>query len=98
LIGQKIKGYIKKIRADKKIDLCLQIAGKDKKVQDLEVVKKSIVTHLIAHQGRSTLSDRSSPEDIYATFHVSKKVFKRALSSLYKERIILLEGNSVSLI
>lgn len=98
LVGQKIKGYIKKIRTDKKIDLCLQIAGKDKKVQELEVVKKSIVTYLIAHQGRSTLSDRSSPEDIYATFHVSKKVYKRALSSLYKERIILLEGNSVSLI
>jgi predicted RNA-binding protein (virulence factor B family) len=97
LVGEKIKGYIKKIRTDKKIDLYLQIAGKDKKNQDLDVVKKSIVTHLIAHQGRSTLSDKSSPEDIYATFHVSKKVFKRALSSLYKERIILLEGNKVSL-
>jgi len=96
-LGQEIKGYIKKIRVDKKIDLCLQIAGAGKKDQSLETVKKSIVTHLIANQGSSTLSDKSSPEDIYATFHVSKKVFKRALSNLYKERVILLEGNSVKL-
>jgi predicted RNA-binding protein (virulence factor B family) len=97
-IGQKIKGYIKKIRTDKKIDLCLQIAGTAKKDQSLEKVKRSIVTHLIANQGSSTLSDKSSPEDIYTTFHVSKKVFKRALSSLYKERVILLKGNTVNLL
>ena len=97
-VGQKIKGFIKKIRIDKKIDLCLQLAGTDKKDQALEVVKKSIVTHLIARKGRSTLSDKSSPEEIYATFHVSKKVFKRALSSLYKERVILLAGGTVSLV
>lgn len=97
-LGQSIKGYIKKIRIDKKIDLCLQIAGTGKKDEALEVLKKSIVTHLIASKGRSTLSDKSSPEAIYATFHVSKKVFKRALSSLYKERVILLEGESVSLV
>ncbi len=97
-IGQKIKGYIKKIRADKKIDLCLQVVAAGKKDQTLEMVKKSIVTHLIANQGSSTLSDKSSPEEIYTTFHVSKKVFKRALSSLYKERVILLERGKVSLI
>lgn len=96
-LGQTLQGYIKKIRADKKIDLCLQLAGTGKKDQQLEMVKKSIVTHLIAQQGRSTLSDKSSPEEIYATFHVSKKVFKRALSSLYKERVILLEGSVVHL-
>jgi predicted RNA-binding protein (virulence factor B family) len=98
LLGQALKGYIKKIRIDKKIDLCLQLADTGKKDQQLEMVKKSIVTHLIAQQGRSTLSDKSSPEDIYATFHVSKKVFKRALSSLYKERVVLLEGSVVHLV
>ncbi|MCK5810270.1 MAG: GntR family transcriptional regulator [Cocleimonas sp.] len=97
-LGQKINGYIKKIRVDKKIDLCLQIADAGKKDETLEVVKKSIVTHLIANQGRSTLSDKSSPEDIYTAFHVSKKVFKRALSSLYKERVVLLEGKLVTLV
>jgi predicted RNA-binding protein (virulence factor B family) len=97
-LGQTIKGYIKKIRIDKKIDLCLQIAEAGKKDQTLEVVKKSIVTHLIANKGRSTLSDKSSPDAIYATFHVSKKVFKRALSSLYKERVVLIEGGKVSLV
>jgi len=97
-LGQTLQGYIKKIRLDKKIDLCLQLAGTDKKDQQLERVKKSIVTHLIAQQGRSTLSDKSSPEEIYATFHVSKKVFKRALSSLYKEQVVLLDGSVVHLV
>ncbi len=98
LLGQKLKGYIKKIRTDKKIDLCLQLSGVGKKDQSLEMVKKSIVTHLIAHQGRSTLSDKSNPDEIYAIFHVSKKVFKRALSSLYKERVVLIEKGKVSLV
>ena len=97
-LGQNIKGYIKKIRIDKKIDLCLQVAEAGKKDQTLEVVKKSIVTHLIANKGSSTLSDKSSPDAIYATFHVSKKVFKRALSSLYKERVVLIEGDTVNLV
>lgn len=97
-LGQKIKGYIKKIRIDKKIDLCLELTGIAKKDQSLEVVKKSIVTHLIANQGSSTLSDKSSLDEIYATFHVSKKVFKRALSSLYKERVVLIEKGKVSLV
>ncbi len=97
-VGQKVKGYIKKIRPDKKIDLCLQLADSNNKDDTLEKVKKAIVTHLVAQDGSSTLSDKSSPDDIYATFKVSKKVYKRALSSLYKERVILIEGTKVSLV
>ncbi|RTZ64194.1 MAG: GntR family transcriptional regulator [Aquificaceae bacterium] len=96
-VGQKIKGYIKKIRADKKIDLCLQPLKADKKDEALENVKKSIIAYLIAHDGSSTLSDKSNPDDIYATFKVSKKVYKRALSSLYKERKILINGGKISI-
>ena len=97
-IGQKVKGYIKKIRLDKKIDLCLQLVEANKKDEALEKVKKSIIAYLTAHEGSSTLSDKSNPEDIYATFKVSKKVYKRALSSLYKERVILIDGTTVSLV
>jgi len=96
-VGQKIKGYIKKIRADKKIDLCLQPLKADKKDEALEKVKKSIIAYLIAHDGSSTLSDKSNPDDIYATFKVSKKVYKRALSSLYKERKILINRGGISI-
>ena len=97
-VGQKIKGYIKKIRPDKKIDLYLQLADSNKKDDTLEKVKKSIVTHLIANKGGTIPSDKSSPDDIYAMFNVSKKVYKRALSSLYKERMILIEGEKVHLV
>ncbi len=91
-IGDKVTGYIKKIRPDKKIDLCLQLEKENKKDDALDKVKKAIITHLIANEGSSTLSDKSQPEDIYKTFKVSKKVYKRALSSLYKERLIVIEG------
>lgn len=97
-IGSTLKGYIKKIRADQKIDLGLQRPGDAKKDETLEKVKKAITTHLIANEGRSTVSDKSTPEEIYATFKVSKKVFKRALSSLYKERVILIDGSTISLL
>ena len=97
-IGDKVKGYIKKIRPDKKIDLCLQLEKENKKDDALDKVKKAIITHLIANEGSSTLSDKSQPEDIYKTFKVSKKIYKRALSSLYKERLILIEGESIRLV
>ena len=97
-IGDKVKGYIKKIRPDKKIDLCLQLEKENKKDDALDKVKKAIITHLIANEGNSTLSDKSQPEDIYKTFKVSKKIYKRALSSLYKERLILIEGESIRLV
>ncbi|MCK5903246.1 MAG: GntR family transcriptional regulator [Cocleimonas sp.] len=98
VIGQKIKGYVKKIRPDKKIDLCLQLTGETKKDDAISTLKQAIIMHLSANKGSSTLSDRSSPESIYATFHVSKKVYKRALSSLYKERKIEIKKDAIYLV
>jgi predicted RNA-binding protein (virulence factor B family) len=44
------------------------------------------------------LSDKSSPDAIYALFGVSKKVFKQAIGALYKDRLIHLDKNSIRLI
>ena len=96
--GQKLKGYIKAIRPDKKIDLCLQLPGSGKNDDTLEQIKKAILTYLQANNGSSTLGDKSKPDDIYATFHVSKKVYKRALSSLYKDRVIKIEKDRILLV
>jgi hypothetical protein len=94
--GQVIDGYIKRIRAGNKIDLTLNKPGfsKDK----INTVTEHIMRELQAHDGRLLLTDKSPPKDIYATFGVSKKVFKQAIGALYKQRLISLDGDSISLV
>lgn len=92
--GQKLKGYIKAIREDKKIDLCLQLPGSEMS----DELSQKILAHLKSNGGSSRLSDKSPPEDIYRQFHVSKKKYKKALASLYKQHQILIEGEKISLV
>ena len=91
--GQKLKGYIKKIRDDKKIDLSLNKTG----YTHVLPVTEQIIQRLKDNNGFLELSDKSSPEAINAAFGVSKKVFKHAIGSLYKERRITLSKSSISL-
>ena len=91
--GQKLKGYIKKIRDDKKIDLSLNKTGHT----HVTPVTEQIIQRLEDNNGLLELSDKSSPEAINAAFGVSKKVFKHAIGSLYKERRITLTKTSISL-
>ena len=64
----------------------------------IENVAAAIVAHLEAHGGRMQLTDKSMPQEIYAVFGVSKKVFKQALGALYKQRRISLNPNGVTLL
>lgn len=91
--GQKLTGYIKKIREDKKIDLSLNKSGHT----HVSPVTEQIIQRLKDNDGFLELSDKSSPEAINAAFGVSKKVFKHALGSLYKERRITLTKTSITL-
>ena len=91
--GQKITGYIKKIRDDKKIDLSLNKSGHT----HVSPLCEQILNRLQERDGTLNLSDKSSPEDINAAFGVSKKVFKHAIGTLYKERKITLTKTSISL-
>jgi len=92
--GEKLKGFIKTIREDRKIDLCLQLPGKDAR-DDLNT---RILEHLKKNDGVSTLTDKSSPEDIYQCFAVSKKNYKKAIGRLYKKRLILIEEDKITLV
>ena len=92
--GEKLKGFIKAIREDRKIDLCLQLAGKDAR----EDLKTRILDHLKKNDGESTLTDKSSPEDIYQCFAVSKKNFKKAIGTLYKKKLIRIEEDRITLL
>lgn len=64
LIGQQLRGYIKRIREDFKIDLCLQQPGY-KKIED---ISQTILHTIKEHGGRIGLTDKSPPEDIYLLF------------------------------
>ncbi|GFO72609.1 uncharacterized protein BJAS_P2996 [Bathymodiolus japonicus methanotrophic gill symbiont] len=91
--GQKLTGYIKKIREDKKIDLSLNKTGHT----HVAPVTELIIQRLKDNDGFLELSDKSSPEAINAAFGVSKKVFKHAIGTLYKQRRITLSKTSISL-
>ena len=91
--GQKIKGYIKNIREDGKIDLLLQKPGYGK-VEDLS---QKILESIKQHDGFVSVTDKSPPEIIYKTFGVSKKTYKKAIGALFKKRLITIEDDGIKL-
>lgn len=92
--GQKMEGYIKQIRDDKKIDLTLHRPGYGK----VEPLTDRILAELKARHGVLPLSDKSPPEAIYNAFGVSKKVYKQAIGALYKSKRILIDDNGIRLV
>ena len=89
--GQEIKGYVKKVREDSKIDLILQKPG----YKGVDDVAQEILKTIKASGGKMALTDKSSPDEIYALFGVSKKIFKKAIGALYKKRLIVIEKDGV---
>lgn len=92
-LGQTTQGYIKAIRSDGKLDISLRPPGRAATLSTAEIILKT----LEAADGRLALSDKSSPEEIQAKFGVSKKVFKQALGSLYKDRRITITDQGITL-
>lgn len=94
--GQVMDGYIQRIRDDGKIDLALNQPGFSQgKIDDISA---RILAALQENNGFLTLTDKSAPQEIYATFAVSKKVYKQALGALYKQRVIALERGGIRLL
>jgi predicted RNA-binding protein (virulence factor B family) len=91
--GDRIKGYIKKIREDEKIDLLLQKPGYAK-VDDISL---KIVDVLKKHNGFLPVTDKSDPDAIYELFGVSKKTYKKAIGTLFKFQIIDIEDKGIRL-
>ena len=92
--GDKIKGYIKAIRDDRKIDLSLQKQDQ----QAREELTDRILAFLEANGGTSSLTDYSPPEAIYKQYGVSKGNYKNALGKLYKQRRISLAKDRITLL
>lgn len=92
-IGQEIDGFIKKVRDDEKIDLCLQKPGH----KAIDALSRKIMDKLQQQGGFIAVTDKSRPEVIADIFGVSKKTFKKAIGNLYKKRLITLEKNGIRL-
>lgn len=91
--GDQLTGFIKTIRDDGKIDLRLD---SDKK-STVDKLCDKILEQLKHNNGVSQLTDKSPPEAIYRSYGVSKANYKRALSSLYKQRLILITHETITL-
>lgn len=90
-VGFDSTAYIKKIREDGKVDLSLTKAGYGN-IRDFTEI---LMEMLVENDGFLSFNDNSSPELIYAHFGVSKKVFKKAVGSLYKNRKIRLINGGI---
>jgi len=91
--GSAIKGYIKQVREDGKIDLTLQKPGYGRIEDQSTVVLKA----LHEENGFLPLNDKSSPDAISQRFGCSKKTFKTAVGKLYKERLIEISDDGIRL-
>ena len=93
-IGDQLKGYVKTIREDNKIDLSLQKSG----FELMDDAKWKILNILKNENGFIALHDHSSSEEIKEKLQMSKKAFKKAIGSLYKEKQVLLTDKGVQLL
>lgn len=92
--GDKVDGFIKKLRDDNKIDLILRAPG-HKATGD---ISEKILEQLKINNGFLAVTDKTAPEEIYRLFGASKKKFKIALGGLYKARIIQVSDDGIKLI
>lgn len=92
-MGQRVEGFIKTIRPDGKLDVQIQLQGQE--VRD--DLGQKILDLLEQNNGVMHLTDKSSPDDIYAQFQVSKGNFKKALGGLYKKRLVSIDAEKVTL-
>lgn len=93
-IGQRLDGFVRAVRPNGKLDLVLDRAG----FQRIAPLTEQIVAALKAKGGRLPYHDKTPPEEIREAFGVSKKAFKQALGTLYRQRIIDLEPTGIQLL
>jgi predicted RNA-binding protein (virulence factor B family) len=92
--GDRMKGFIKTIRPDNKIDVSLQKLG----YENIEPNAEKILDELRASRGFLKLNDTSDPDDIKTVLKMSKKTFKKAIGALYKEKRIEIKDDGIYLV
>lgn len=92
-VGDKLKGIVKKIRPGNKLDISLGEIG----YRNIEPNAEKIMQELTDNNGFLALTDKSSPENIKDTLQMSKKTFKKALGTLYKQKLVDLKDDGIYL-
>lgn len=92
--GEHLKGYIKEVREDEKIDVSLTRLGYEK----VEGIAGIILDALKVQKGFLAVHDKSPADEIYSLFGCSKKSFKQAIGALYKKKLISIEPAGIRLI
>ena len=93
-LEQTVTALVKAVRDDGKIDLTLG----DKAAARVSDLAEDIIEKLREHGGSIGISDSSSPDEIKAIFHCSKKDFKKAIGNLYRDRIIEITPDGIKLV
>ena len=92
--GERLKGYVKGVREDDKLDISLQPLG----YQRVDGISQRILEALQMKDGYLPVHDKSDPAEIYSLFRCSKKAFKQAIGSLYKQHRIRMEADGIRLL
>jgi predicted RNA-binding protein (virulence factor B family) len=92
--GERLTGYVAKMRENGKIDLRLDRSGPGRKMISADIVFQK----LKAKGGSLPYNDKTDPELIRQEFDLSKKAFKQGISSLYKDRKILITKDGISIV
>ncbi len=93
-VGDRLKGTVKKVRNDNKLDISLNQIG----YRNIEPNAEHILNELHDSNGFLPLNDKSDPEQIKDMLQMSKKSFKKAIGSLYKERQIIIDDKGIRLV
>ena len=92
--GQQLSGFIKNIREDARIDLCLHLKASEK----TDDIAQIIMRELRKNNGFIPVTDKSSPDEIQKRFATSKKMYKKAVGALYKSKHIIIEADGIRLL
>jgi len=93
-IGDRLKGIVKKIRPGNKLDISLGQIG----YRNIEPNAEKIMKELQDNSGFLNLTDKSDPDEIKEVLEMSKKSFKKAVGSLYKQKLIIIKEDGIYLV
>ena len=92
--GRRQDGYVKALRPDRRLNIALSAPGYAK----VDTAAADLLQVLKRHGGAMAVSDKTPPEQIYALFGISKKVFKQTLGALYRDRRIAMDAAGIRLL
>ncbi|MFD2550759.1 S1 RNA-binding domain-containing protein [Bizionia sediminis] len=93
-VGDRLKGYVKKIRPGNKLDIVLGKIG----YRNIEPNADAIMKELQDNGGYLNLTDKSDPDTIKSVLQMSKKSFKKAVGTLYRKKLIDIKDDGIYLV